>query len=480
MTENKKVKVEKGQPKKRSFFRQHRYIILFSAIFCITVLLISLLLLIFIPNFRLNGFNDNRVINYKSEYNSEYGDVCFGSFFNCEPASVKIEGEVDTSKLGDYEIKYTFEVGGHSLELTQIVSVIDESAPEINSDLDEVMVCPNGKVPKFKFSIEDNYDGDITDQASISYNDNWVTVESFDSSNNKAFRIFAAKVEDREKPSIKLNGDGKMRIVVGSKYEEQGATAIDNCDEISVVAEGAVDTNKARQYKITYSATDESGNNATIQRIVDVVQSNGTIYLTFDDGPGFYTSGLLDILKKYGVKATFFVTGSGDDSLIKREYDEGHAIGLHTLSHNYGYIYSSMDNFFADLTAVQERVKRVTGYTTYLMRFPGGSSNMVSAKHDGGSHIMSKLVQEVQNRGFVYFDWNVISGDAGGTTSSDKVYENVINNLKYGGSSVVLQHDIKGFSVDAVERIIQFGLDHGFNFSKLDVSSFTAHHGVNN
>ena len=93
---------------------------------------------------------------------------------------------------------------------------------------------------------------------------------------------------------------------------------------------------------------------------------------------------------------------------------------------------------------------------------------------------MSKLVNDVTDRGFTYFDWNISSGDAGQTTSSNVVYENVINALKYGGSSVVLQHDIKGFSVDAVERIIQFGFDNGFVFKPLTSDSFTAHHGVNN
>ena len=115
-----------------------------------------------------------------------------------------------------------------------------------------------------------------------------------------------------------------------------------------------------------------------------------------------------------------------------------------------------------------------------LMRFPGGSSNLVSKKYDGGTHIMSYLSREVENRGFTYFDWNVTSGDAAGVTTPEGVYEQVVNGLKYDGSSVVLQHDIKGYSVDAVERIIAYGLEHGFIFSKLDASSFNAHHSVNN
>lgn len=219
---------------------------------------------------------------------------------------------------------------------------------------------------------------------------------------------------------------------------------------------------------------------AVIAREEAIKNNRGTIYLTFDDGPGPYTAELLDILKRYNVKATFFVTGAGDDSLIAREYNEGHTVALHTSSHNYEYVYSSIDNFFNDLYAIQNRVKNITGYTSYLMRFPGGSSNTVSARYDGGTRIMSRLVNEVTSRGFTYFDWNISSGDAGGAKSSDEVFENVVYRLKEGGNSVVLQHDTKSFSVAAVASIIEYALANGYLFDKLDASSFPAHHGVNN
>jgi peptidoglycan/xylan/chitin deacetylase (PgdA/CDA1 family) len=188
---------------------------------------------------------------------------------------------------------------------------------------------------------------------------------------------------------------------------------------------------------------------------------------------------LLDILKKYNVSATFFVTGNGDDAMIAREYKEGHAIGLHTLSHNYSYIYRSVDNFFDDLYAVQDRVKAITGTTSMLMRFPGGSSNTVSRRYDGGKHIMSILTWEVENRGFTYFDWDILSGDAGETTDTGEVIERVTSAI-HPGENVVLQHDIKDFSVAAVEEIIKFGKANGYKFEKLTNKSFTAHHGVNN
>lgn len=209
-----------------------------------------------------------------------------------------------------------------------------------------------------------------------------------------------------------------------------------------------------------------------------------TIYLTFDDGPSSYTEKLLDILKKYQVKATFFVTNQrtsyGYEDFIRRAYQEGHSIGLHTFSHVYSQVYSNVDNYFADLEAIQRKVERLTGYKSMLVRFPGGSSNTISKNYDGGKHIMSQLSKELEKRGYRYFDWNVLSGDAGETTSTSVVVKNVTSSLHGKDSYVVLQHDTKGFSVDAVEEIIQYGIGHGYVFLPITMDTLPVHHGINN
>lgn len=285
---------------------------------------------------------------------------------------------------------------------------------------------------------------------------------------------------DETPPTVTLNGGELITIAIGSSFDDPGVEAYDDRTEVEIFREGEVDTDTLGDYTIQYTVKDEHDNTTTVARTVKVIEPTGVIYLTFDDGPGAHTARLLDILKKYGIKATFFVTGFGDDDLILREFKDGHTVALHSYTHDYSYVYSSIDNFFTDLKMVQDRVKSITGQAVTLIRFPGGSSNLVSTRYDGGSHIMSRLVEEVTNRGFTYFDWNISSGDAGQTTDSDVVYENVVYALKEGGSSVVLQHDVKDYSVDAVERIIQYGLEHGYVFAPLTADSFTAHHGVNN
>lgn len=201
------------------------------------------------------------------------------------------------------------------------------------------------------------------------------------------------------------------------------------------------------------------------------------IYLTFDDGPGKNTEKLLGILRKYNVKATFFLINSDYAHLIEDIAADGHSVGIHSASHQYRKIYASSDAFFNDLYKMQQIIKDYSGKTTMLMRFPGGSSNTVSSFNPG---IMTKLTKAVTEKGFQYVDWNVDSGDAAGACSTNEVYHNVIQGIKHKDIAVVLQHDTQGFSVDAVERIIVWGKENGYAFRALDESSPQFHHDVSN
>ena len=294
------------------------------------------------------------------------------------------------------------------------------------------------------------------------------------------FNYEPPKLKDTEPPVATLIDGEKIRIAVGTKWTDPGVDAYDIYGDCFINTDGAVDVNTTGEYTIKYTISDEAGNTTEKTHSVTVIKPAGVVYLTFDDGPSEHTGRLLDVLKKYNVKATFFVTGRGDDNYFKREYNEGHSVALHTNTHNYSYVYSSVENYFEDLNTISARVKAQIGVESKLIRFPGGSSNLVSTRYDHRTHIMSTLVNEVTARGYTYFDWNVDSNDAGGAKTADEVYNNVVSRLVIGGDSVVLQHDVKGFSVDAVERIIQYGLEHDFIFKKLDADSFTAHHGVNN
>lgn len=212
-----------------------------------------------------------------------------------------------------------------------------------------------------------------------------------------------------------------------------------------------------------------------------IINNYKTAYLTFDDGPSYLTPQILDILKKYNAKATFFVVNAteGNKDILNRMIAEGHTIGLHSATHQYSYIYSSDDAYFEDLYRVRDNVKNLTGYMPIIIRFPGGSSNTVSKYYNEG--IMSRLVNEVTARGFYYHDWNVDSEDAAGA-SSEKMIENIIRYSTNKTWVNVLMHDAgsKRQTVEALERIIQWYQANGFHLEALNPSSPCPHHRVNN
>ena len=194
-------------------------------------------------------------------------------------------------------------------------------------------------------------------------------------------------------------------------------------------------------------------------------------------GSAYYTQQLLEVLDKYDVKATFFVVDTGYDGMMKRIVEGGHSIGIHSVTHDYEEIYASPEAYFADLYGMQDIIYKNTGIRTHLLRFPGGSSNTISSFNKG---IMTTLTQAVQDAGFRYFDWNVDSNDAGGARKTETVVENVTKGITRQRMSVVLQHDIHDFSVEAVEDIILWGLKRGYTFLPLEMDSPVFCHGVNN
>ena len=204
------------------------------------------------------------------------------------------------------------------------------------------------------------------------------------------------------------------------------------------------------------------------------------IYLTFDDGPGPYTDELLSILDKYNVKATFFVTGMypGSAGCIAREAKAGHSVAVHTWSHDYASIYQSADAYWKDFEKARDLIRDQTGKETTLFRFPGGSSNTISQDYCQG--VMTELTAQAEKKGYTWFDWNVDCNDAGGTLSAAGVLANIQNGVAGHSRSVVLCHDVKSYTVKAMDQVIPWALKNGYTFLPLTPYSETAHHGVNN
>ena len=179
------------------------------------------------------------------------------------------------------------------------------------------------------------------------------------------------------------------------------------------------------------------------------------VYFTFDDGPSANTDEILDILKEYDVRATFFVVGKTDEHSVRmyqRIVDEGHTLAMHSYSHKYDEIYASRESYVEDLTKLQEYLYQITGVWPRFCRFPGGSSNTVSNVD------MTELIEYLDENGITYFDWNISSGDAvREDLSVDTIVQNCVGKLDNVNIGMILMHDAndKITTVEALPEVIK-------------------------
>ena len=355
--------------------------------------------------------------------------------------SVSQEGEVDTKKPGTYTITYRAKYFGNSISKKRTVKVMDNL------------------VDARKASMYDTFSS------------------------------------EKNAPVIGLYG-GKNTTVFDAFGFYDGYVATDEkegyiTDRVKVT--GSVDKDKPGTYMLGYSVADKDGHITMAERLVTVKKfpvpklrelnpDEKIIYLTFDDGPGQYTDQILSILDKYQVKATFFVTATAYDknylNLIKKEAEHGHAVGVHSYTHKYDQIYSNDQAFWDDFNAMNDIIEQQTGKRTTIMRFPGGGSNTVSKKYCPG--IMTRLANEATVQGYWYFDWNVMSGDAGETKDSSVMVERMKAGVEKNGRSIILCHDTHEYTMNAVEPFLQWALSRGYSFDCLQNGFFAAHQKINN
>ena len=198
----------------------------------------------------------------------------------------------------------------------------------------------------------------------------------------------------------------------------------------------------------------------------DEEKEKKTAYLTFDDGPSSLTPKVLDILDEYNAKATFFVVYKDDaeyTSYLSEIGKRGHTLALHSYSHDYKKIYASVDNFLADFEKVYDWVYEETGLRPTLFRFPGGSTT-------GKRAVVDEIVEEMERRGFIYYDWNVSSGDGSNLTTTENIIDNVTSTIGYQDFPVVLMHDGPGknATLRALPTVLEMLTEEGYEFETLN------------
>ncbi|NLW00884.1 MAG: polysaccharide deacetylase [Clostridiales bacterium] len=237
--------------------------------------------------------------------------------------------------------------------------------------------------------------------------------------------------------------------------EKLGKDGINNDAEEDYLPEK---TNSAIDYQQKYPELYSKPSNGFVHR-------EKVAYLTFDDGPSSRTLEVLKILKEYDIKATFFVVTSNTNiSLLEKIAEEGHTIGIHTNSHVYKEIYSSVEAFLDDFNTAYQVVLKETGIKPEIFRFPGGSLNA----HNMGTY--QEIISEMLRRGFIYYDWNISTNDSDPKLKAKDMVKIIKDSVKGQDKLVVLCHDShhKYETVKALPEIIEFLQSQGYSFDKLD------------
>lgn len=193
------------------------------------------------------------------------------------------------------------------------------------------------------------------------------------------------------------------------------------------------------------------------------------VYLTFDDGPDpENTSAVLDILKKHGIKATFFTVGNQIEKhpeILRRIYEEGHAIGNHSYNHVYRELYQSANAYVTQLRHTDEIIKKIIGVRPRISRAPGGSAGSFNKEY----------WETLKKLGYIEIGWNISSGDASSAKAS-RIMSNIagqMENKHLWSHATVLMHDGRGHgeTVKALPDIIKYYQDRQFEFRVVNLET---------
>ncbi len=291
--------------------------------------------------------------------------------------------------------------------------------------------------------------------------------------------------EEPKKPLPNLYVNDKESLSIGTdmmivpKYEGHGDLSFTSYDEnvVTVSDEGMLSAVGVGHTSVrVYLSEDEDYRWQARTISVDVTSPDisKTIFLTFDDGPsGNVTPEILDVLKEHNAHATFFVIGKYAEAypeVVKRAYDEGHTVAIHTYTHDYRKIYASLDAYISDFDETEDLLENITGETPRFWRFPGGGNNGNTTRA-----LEESILSTLHERGYTAMDWTVSSTDASPNYPSfDTLYskckEGIDGAIASGRTPVVLMHDseTKSHSPQVAAALIEHYSELGYDFRGLN------------
>ena len=173
------------------------------------------------------------------------------------------------------------------------------------------------------------------------------------------------------------------------------------------------------------------------------LETEKKIALTFDDGPGIYTLEVLELLKKYNAKATFFCIGKNIEQhpeIIQKVIAEGHLVGNHSYSHSKFFDFYPEDKITQELRKTDQLLEKFTPGKINLFRPPYGVTT-------------PSIRRALRKTGHKVIGWNIRSLD-GGTQNQELIFNRMVKRLSPGG--IVLLHDTAKHSVLVLEQFLQF------------------------
>ena len=186
-----------------------------------------------------------------------------------------------------------------------------------------------------------------------------------------------------------------------------------------------------------------------INRKID--KSKKMISLTFDDGPNYNTSKIIDVLNKYDIKATFFVLGSraiNNKDILKKMADSGMEIGNHTYNHLLLTKYDE-NKIRSEIEDTSEVIYSATKKKPKLLRPSYGSVN--------------NKIKKVANMPIIIWDIDTLDWKY---HNSKRITSRVVNKVRDG--DIILMHDIYSASLNALSNIIPILQDNGYEFVTID------------
>ncbi len=416
--------------------KKAKIIVIILASFILLLITLSYLF----TNIKLNG---NKYIEI--EYGTKYKEKGATAKFLAFPLSVKVKGEINTSKLGNQQIIYEAKNKlGITKKVRRTIKVVDTEAPVItlsgnkkfNVYLGEKYIDPG-------YKMIDNVDGDISRQVKIKHNINnkkigtyEVTYTGLDSSKNKV--------------TVK-------RIVNVVKNVLSYKDEYDDIDNTARTWWSGNEKNNTRPSKKTATTIEDLKK----YNAYYIGPDEKTIYLTFDEGRNdTYVKEIAEILNKYDVKATFFFCMKYmkyNPEVVKYLEETGHSIGNHTANHEFMYNYANRENFktfLSEIEEVEKTYKEITGKKIdKIYREPSGNWSY-------------RDLQIIKDLGYKTFFWSADYLDFEEDVSKDYALSSYMQ--RYHNGAIFLIHPKNKGNYEAMEDFIKNMKALGYEFGLVE------------